>query len=548
MIHWVWLHLETERATLFRFLMATQFNLADLFETVAKTVPNNIAIVSDSTRLTYAELDDKATRLAAALSDHGVVRGDKVGIYLYNSPAFLISFIAICKLGACPYNVNYRYRADELRYLFNNADSAVIIHGAEFTSLIREVQGDVPTLKFTVAVNDGSDADTTGSLDYDTLLLHEPAGPWTRGEDDLIIIYTGGTTGMPKGVMWPHRAFLFSCAGGAGYYNPSGPIQVPQDIADRVSKAYPLKIYPLAPLIHGASLWSTWSALLNGITVIINESKTFDAEQILDTIEREKANIVQIVGDAMATPIRDTLRLYPDRWSLDHVINFGGGGAVFSQHLKDELKELIPSASIADGMGSTETGIQGTAEKSEEGLMRLVANDSQQVIVDRRIGQVGELGFVARTGNIPVGYYNDPVKTADTFKIIEGKTWAVSGDAGRLDSDGMITVFGRGSTCINSGGEKIYPEEVEELLRLHPAIFDAVVTGQKDDRWGERVVAVVSIREGIDRPSLEEIKHFLSDRLAGYKIPKAVVYVDEVKRSPAGKQDYTWARDIATTA
>jgi fatty-acyl-CoA synthase len=188
------------------------------------------------------------------------------------------------------------------------------------------------------------------------------------------------------------------------------------------------------------------------------------------------------------------------------------------------------------------------AEKSAEGVMRLPANENQQVIVDDRIGAIGETGFIARTGNTPVGYYNDPVKTAETFKTVDGKLWAVSGDAGRLDEDGMITMFGRGSTCINSGGEKIFPEEVEEALRAHPAIFDAVVAGQKDERWGERVVGVVSRRPGTSTPTLDEVKAFLADRLAGYKIPKALIWVDEVKRSPAGKQDYRWAKDMAASA
>jgi fatty-acyl-CoA synthase len=221
---------------------------------------------------------------------------------------------------------------------------------------------------------------------------------------------------------------------------------------------------------------------------------------------------------------------------------------VFSQHLKDDLKAMVPSANITDGMGSSETGVSGMAEKSAEGVMRLVANENQQVIVDDRIGTIGETGFIARTGNTPVGYYNDPVKTAETFKTVDGKLWAVSGDAGRLDDDGMITMFGRGSTCINSGGEKIFPEEVEEALRAHPAIFDAVVAGQKDERWGERVVGIVSRRPGVEEPSLDSVKAFLADRLAGYKIPKALIWVDEVKRSPAGKQDYRWAKDLAASA
>ena len=528
--------------------MATQFNLADLFETVAKTVPDRLAVVSDSARLTYAELDDRASRLAAALAAQGVTRGDTVGLYLYNGPTYLEGFIAACKLGAAPYNVNYRYRADELRYLFANADSAAILHGAEFSSIIREVRGDVPTLKVTVAVPDNSGADISGSLNYDDLLEHAPGGPWPRGEDDLILSYTGGTTGMPKGVMWPHRAFLFACAGGAGHFNPAGPVKVPEDIADRAANGYPLKMFPLAPLMHMAAVWAAWSALLNGLTLVLDEGRTFDPEKIFDTIEREGANLVQFVGDAMATPLRDALKANPGRWKLDHVMNLGSGGAVFSQHLKDDLKALIPSANITDGMGSSETGVSGMAEKSSEGVMRLPANEFQQIIVDGRIGTVGETGFIARTGNTPIGYYNDPVKTAETFQTVDGKLWAVSGDAGRLDEDGMITMFGRGSTCINSGGEKIFPEEVEEALRAHPAIFDAVVAGQKDARWGERVIGIVSQREGAETPSLDDVKAFLADRLAGYKIPKALVWVDAIKRSPAGKQDYRWAKDMAATA
>ena len=528
--------------------MATQFHLADLFETVAKTVPDRLAIISDSARLTYAELEDRTTRLAAALAAQGIGHGDKIGLYLYNGPAYLEGFIAACKLGATPYNVNYRYRSDELRYLFTNADSAAILHGAEFSPIIREIRAEVPTLKVTVAVPDGSDSDISGSLDYTDLIKHDLGGPWARYEDDIILSYTGGTTGMPKGVMWPHKAFLFACAGGAGHFNPAGPVNVPEDIADRAANGYPLKMFPLAPLMHMAAIWATWSALLNGLTIILDEGRAFDPERIFDTVEREGANLIQFVGDAMATPLRDVLRTHPGRWKLDHVINLGSGGAVFSQHLKDDLKAMIPSASITDGMGSSETGVSGMAEKSSEGVMRLPANAAQQIIVDGRIGTIGETGFIARTGNTPVVYYNDPVKTPETFQSIDGVLWAISGDAGRLDADGMITMFGRGSTCINSGGEKIFPEEVEEALRTHPAIFDAVVAGQKDDRWGERVIGVVSRRPNMAEPSLDEVKAHLADKLAGYKIPKALIWVDDVKRSPAGKQDYRWAKEMAAGA
>ena len=220
--------------------MAERFHLADLFETVARTVPDRTALISDSARLTFAELDERCDRLAAGLSAHGVGRGDTVGLYLYNGPAYLEAFIAACKLGAVPYNVNYRYRADELRYLFANADSVAIVHGAEFSPIMREVRGDVPTLKLTVAVEDGSGADIAGSLAYADILDHEPGGPWERSEDDILMTYTGGTTGMPKGVMWPHKAFVFACAGGAGYFNPHGPIATPQDIESRARDGYPM--------------------------------------------------------------------------------------------------------------------------------------------------------------------------------------------------------------------------------------------------------------------------------------------------------------------
>jgi len=310
-----------------------------------------------------------------------------------------------------------------------------------------------------------------------------------------------------------------------------------------------MSMFPVAPLMHAAALWSVWSAMLNGLCIVLDESPHFDPANIWDTVARHKVNMVQIVGDAMAIPLRDALRDNPGRWDLSTVVNFGSGGAVFSRHVKDDIKALLPAtAAITDGMGSSETGTSGMAQTSPDGMMRLAGGEGQKVVVDGRFAQVGETGFVARSGNTPVGYFGDPVKSAEVFQTIEGKLWAVSGDAARLDEDGMITVFGRGSTCINSGGEKIFPEEVEEALRAHPAIKDAVVAGQADPRWGERVVGVVSLRPGAGQPPFDELREFLRARLAGYKLPKALVWVDEVKRSPAGKQDYRWAKDVAKDA
>lgn len=526
--------------------MASQFHLADLFETVAATCPDRIAIRAQSATLSYAELDDQSERLAAGLFAHGVRRGDCIGLYLTNSPAYLIGFIAAIKLGAVPYNVNYRYSAEELRYLFNNAQSIAILHGAEFSPIMRALRDDIATLRVSIAVEDGSGADSSGSLAFADLLKTPHGGPYPRHESDIILSYTGGTTGMPKGVMWPHKAFLFACAGGAGYFNPAGPVIVPADIADRAANGYPLKLLPLAPLMHGAAIWATWSALLNGLTIVLDESRRFDPVQVFDLVEREGANLIQFVGDAMAIPLRDALRANPGRWNLASVVNFGSGGAVFSQQVKDDLKQLVPAASISDGMGSSETGISGMAEPSAEGMMCLPATDVQRVVVDDRFARVGETGLIARSGNTPVGYFGDPVKTAETFRMIEGQLWAISGDTGRLDADARITMFGRGSTCINTGGEKVFPEEVEEALRAHPAILDAVVTGRSDPHWGEAVVGIVSRRDAHDQPDDQQIRDFLAPRLARYKIPKALVWVDQVQRSPAGKQDYRWAKQMAS--
>lgn len=529
--------------------MAQQFHLADLFETIAATVPDRTALITDSLRLTYAELDARTNALASGLAAHGLTRGDTVGLYMMNRAEHLEAFIALCKLGAVPFNVNFRYRADELRYLFSNAQAAAIIHGAEFSDMVRTLRPDLPGLTLTVAVEDGSGADISGSLAYADLLQTPYSGPWPRDESDILLTYTGGTTGMPKGVMWPHRAFFFACAGAAGYFNPNGPALQPQDIADRAANGYPMAMFPIAPLMHAAALWAVWSCLLNGLCVVLDESPSFDPERIWSRVEELKINMVQIVGDAMAIPLRDALRDNPGRWNLSSVVNFGSGGAVFSRHVKDDLKALLPpTAALTDGMGSSETGTSGMAETSADGMMRLPSGEGQQVVIDGRIGGVGETGFVARSGNTPVGYFGDPVKSAEVFQTIDGKLWAVSGDAARLDADGMITVFGRGSTCINSGGEKIFPEEVEQALRAHPAIKDAVVAGQADPRWGERVVGVVSLRPGAEQPAFDALREFLRERLAGYKLPKALVWVDEVKRSTAGKQDYRWAKDMAKYA
>ena len=528
--------------------MTPGFHIADLFDITAEAVANRWALVSDQRSVTYAALAERTDKLAAALAAEGLQRGQHVGIFLTNCPEYVETFIALVKLGAVPFNVNYRYQSEELVYLFNNANAAAVVHGASLASIVDEIEGRVPSLRMRIEVADVFDTGNGASLDYEALIqsADRPQQPFPRSEDDYLLLYTGGTTGMPKGVMWPHRAFFFACLGGGGLFHPSGPVTQPQDIAERAQNGYQLRMLTVAPLMHGAAIWSALAALLGGLTLVLDTSKTFDADCIWSVIERHSVNIVQIVGDAMAIPLRDALKLHPGRWSLDSVVGFGSGGAVFSAHVKADIQELLPNVMITDGMGSSETGISGMAEPSPDGMMRLNANEYQQVIVEGRIGLVGETGLVGRAGHIPLGYYGDPEKTAEAFQEIAGQRWSITGDSGRLDADGKITVFGRGSTCINTGGEKVFPEEVEEVLRGHPHVFDAVVTAKPDERWGERVVAIVSSRRSHDpAPSYDDLKTFAAQHLAGYKVPREIIWVESIPRSPAGKQNYQWARSYA---
>lgn len=527
--------------------MAPQFHLADMFEIVAKAVPDRVALQADNLELTYAQLDERSDRVAAGLADRGIRRGDTVGLYLMNCPEYLEAFIAASKLGAIPFNVNYRYGRDELTYLFDNAQAAAIVFNAEFAPIMSDVTARVPSIRLLSVVGGGGQP-VAGQESYEALLAAAPRKGFKRSQHDILLQYTGGTTGMPKGVMWPHKAFFFACLGGGGHFHPGGPITSPEEIAGRAREGYQLKMFTIAPLMHGAAIWAAWSGLLGGLTLALDPMRKFDAEAIWDRVEKYRVNVVQIVGDAMAGPLNEALNAYPDRWQLDHVVNFGSGGAVFSGHLKDAIKQHLPNAAIIDGMGTSEGGISGMAAPSKDGMMRLPANEDQRVVVADRFAEVGETGLLGRSGHTPVGYFRDEEKTAEVFKTIEGRLWTLSGDQGRLDHDGMITLFGRGSTCINTGGEKVFPEEVESELRRHPAIRDAVVVGRAHQKWGEAVVAIVSLKDETACPTPEELTEFLRPRLADYKRPKDFIVAREVRRSPAGKQDYAWAKAFARSA
>ena len=529
--------------------MILQFHLADLFEIVAKAIPDRDALIDDKRTITFRQLNERADRLASGLYNRGIRPGDKIGLYLMNGPEYLESFIASIKIGAVPFNVNYRYNAGELIYLFGNADAKAVIHGAEFSKIVADIKDALPTLSMSVAVDDGQgiDIEISSSEKYEQLMLTAPIVQYPiRDDNDYILQYTGGTTGMPKGVMWPHKAFFFACLGGGGLYAQMPPISQPEQQALIARNYPPVRIMPLAPLMHGAAIWAALSGLLGGLTLVLDPMRSgFDADSIWDRVEREQVNILQIVGDAMAVPLLESLTHNPGRWDLKGLFHFGSGGAVFSTHVKQSLKNLLPNCMMGDGMGTSETGISGMGEPAkDDGFMRLDVNDEQKVITEDRFAKVGEVGFLSRTGHTPIGYYNDPVKTAEIFVKIDGQIWVLTGDQARLDADNKMTIFGRGSTCINSGGEKIYPEEVEEVLRSHPSVHDAAVVGMPDKRWGQKVSAVISISKNMSTPDIDDVQNHCRSHLAGYKIPRTLLVVDDVARSPAGKQNYKWVKKV----
>lgn len=531
------------------------FNIADLFEQVADKVPHRDALVCGDQRLSFQQLERRANQLAHYLTAQGVQAGDHIGLYLYNCNEYLEGMLACFKIRAVPINVNYRYVEEELRYIFDNATMVGCIHNREFTPHIAHIRAALPALKTFISVADGSgeDLSTIDSVDYNDVIQgrSEARDFAERSDDDLFILYTGGTTGMPKGVMWPHKSVFFAAMGGGGWFSPLGACEKPEDIQSRVGDMAIVGM-ALAPLMHGACWWYACIQLLAGNVVVLNPHRSMDGAEVWDIVEREKINSISIVGDAMAIPLLDSLAANPDRWDLSAVFSIGSGGAVFSESKQDQFREYFPNVFISNAFGSSESGNLGMDsgnKKSEKGLGNVTKSDFMGVISDdegepHHHVSPGETGIFSRSGYIPVGYYNDPVKSAKTFVEVAGKTWLLTGDEARLEEDNSITVFGRGSNCINSGGEKIFPEEVEEALKAHPAIFDALVVATPDERWGSKVTAIIATRGGAEL-SLSEVQEQARKHISAYKVPRELHIVAEVPRAPSGKPNYAGARDIA---
>jgi len=534
--------------------MAKHFNIADMFEMVADKVPSRDALVCGDQRASFADLETRSNRLAHYLSERGVKAGDHVGLYLYNCNEYLEGMMACFKIRAVPINVNYRYVQEELLYIFDNADMVACIHNREFIPHIGEIRASAPDLHTYIYVNDDSDFDPAAidTAEFESVMAGQSQERdfGERSDDDLFVLYTGGTTGMPKGVMWPHKSVFFAAMGGGGWFHPDGAVTEPEQIADRVGD-FPIVGMALAPLMHGACWWYACIQLLAGNTVILNPARSLVGEDVWDIVAGEKVNALSIVGDAMAVPLLDSLDANPERWDLSSVFSVGSGGAVFSESKQEAFRQHFPNVFITNSFGSSESGNMGMdgGGKKGQGLGNVVKSEFMSVVSDIE-GQPhhhvkpGEMGIFARSGFIPVGYYNDPAKTAKTIVDVDGKPWLLLGDEARLEDDGSITVYGRGSNCINSGGEKIFPEEVEQALKAHPDIFDCLVVATPDERFGSKVTAVAAVR-GDAQLSLASVQEEARKHIAGYKVPRELHIVEVVPRAPSGKPAYPKALEIA---
>ena len=523
----------------------SSYNLGDLIELVAAANPDRLAVVGGDVRYTFGEFDRRTNQVARMLIGLGCEPGSKVAVYAWNRVEWAELFFGCFKARVVPINVNYRYVAHELEYLFDNSDSEVVVFERGFTPVIDEIRSKLTKVRAFVVMEDGSDHPAPWASSYEELVTAEPSDSFDNGRsgDDLYFLYTGGTTGMPKGVMWRHEDIFFAAlSGGLG-----GAIASPEEISQRsLPDEFALPSLIIAPLMHGAAQWGMCNMLFAGGPVVLYTGHGLDPHEVWTIAERERCMGVTLVGDAMGRPLADALTDGTRTWDLSCVFRIGSGGGVFSPAVQQALKDALPHITVMDSYGASETGAGGMS--AEGGARRFVVSPELQVL-DEDLVPIppgsDRIGQLARTGHIPLGYYKDEEKTARTFPTdASGTRWSVPGDSASVDADGIVTLLGRGSQCINTGGEKVYPEEVEEVLKAHASVYDALVVGVPDDRWGERVVAVVQARPG-PRPTLDDIATHCRDVLAGYKVPRAVTFVDQVKRSPSGKADYRWAKETA---
>ena len=533
------------------------FHIADLFEHSVDLVSERVALVQGERQRTYAELDRRANQLAHHLQSAGVEPGDKVSLYSRNTIEAIESMLAIFKARAVMVNINYRYVSSELRHLLSDSEAKVVIAERRYSDVIAETLPEVPGVSEVIFVADGTDtpmmtSETGGvrTADYEQVLEAQSADRdfGERSGDDVYMLYTGGTTGAPKGVMWRHEDVIMVLGGGIDFLTREV-VADEWELAKKGAESGPINSHALPPLIHGGAQWAILQALFGGRMSIIEPE--FDPHTVWANVTRHKINLMFITGDAMARPLIDAWD--PDVYDASSLLYVGSSAALFSPAVKDQWLEAFPNLLLSDNIGSSETGFSGL-EKVEKGAGSSggprVMIDEQTTVIDAEGRPVepgsGQVGKLARAGHIPIGYWNDEAKTAKTFVTLGGVRYAIPGDDAVVEADGTVTMLGRGSVSINTGGEKVHPEEVEAALKAHPEVFDALVLGVPDERMGNKVAAVVAMRE-TGAATLAEINEVARKRIARYKCPRAIWVTDEIRRSPAGKPNYRWAAELAAS-
>jgi 3-oxocholest-4-en-26-oate---CoA ligase len=542
----------------------TQFTVPAVARAVAAAIPDRELVIQGDRRYTYAQIIERSNRLAAYLHSRGLgchtersalagheVGQDLVGLYAYNGNEFVESLLGAFGARVAPFNVNFRYVKSELQYLLADSGASALIYHAAFAPRVAEVLPELPQLRVLIQIADDSGNDLIyGAVDYDSIIESSSPTPppLQHSPDDLYVLYTGGTTGMPKGVLWRQHDIFMTSFGGRNLMTGECVGSIDEIVA-QVAAGPGTKLLILPPLIHGAAQWSVMTAITTGQTLVFpSVVDHLDADDVVRTIEREKVSVVTVVGDAMARPLLGAIEKgIADVSSLAVVAN---GGALLTPYLKERLIEVLPNAMVVDGVESSETGAQmshlsmpgavstGTFNRGPDTFV--AAEDFGSLLQPGHDG----MGWLAQRGYVPLGYKGDAAKTAATFPIIDGVRYAVPGDRARHRADGVIELLGRDSVCVNSGGEKIFVEEVETAIASHPSVADVVVIGRPSERWGQEVVAVVALADGALAEAEELIAH-AAKSLARYKLPKAVVFRPVIERSPSGKADYRWAREQA---
>jgi len=530
------------------------WNFAELWERVADRFPDAPAQVQGDRRFTWRELDTRADGIARHLLDGGAVHQDKVALYLYNGPEYLEVTFAAFKAGLVPVNTNYRYLDDELVYLWDNADAVAVVFHGSFADRIEAVRDRTPDVRHWLWVDDGSGPCPDWAESYEeaaATATDRVVAPWGRSGDDILMIYTGGTTGRPKGVMWRQDDLIRATVSSGNADLARDPDEVGGHDAIVGALGGPgVPGLPACPLMHGTGWFTANIYLSQGGSVVTLESRHFDVDEMFDTIERERVGALTIVGDAFGKPMLRALDARPGHWDLSSLVLISSSGVMWSEGVKEGLLKHNPGMLLVDAFSSSEAiglGQSVSAAGAEEKTAHFSLGNGARVITDdgRDVAPgSGERGRVAVPGSQPTGYYKDPEKTAATFIEIDGNRYSIPGDYATVEADGTITLLGRGSVCINTGGEKVFPEEVEEVLKEHPAVADAVVVGVPDEKFGEAITAVVEFQSGSEADERVLADH-VKAKLAPYKAPKRVLRIDTIGRAPNGKVDYRRMKQYA---